>query len=119
LSEVWLKDYFGYGTFPQAGGRQIEGGNDFGCRILVVFKGAGFDFSFIPSSTRSGCTILGEWPGLPDLLGARAWYANIRPELGERFALAVEATVEALTKHPLQFPLVYRSSRRAGVRRFP
>src|SRR4030088_1872333 len=29
-----------------------------------------------------------------DLLGARACYDNIRPELGEHFALAVEATVE-------------------------
>ena len=41
-----------------------------------------------------------------DLLEARAWYDNIRPELGERFALAVEATVEALAEHPLQFPVV-------------
>ena len=49
-----------------------------------------------------------------DLLEARAWYANIRPELGERFALTVAATVEALAEHPLQFPLVYRSMRRAG-----
>ena len=51
-----------------------------------------------------------------DLLEARAWYDNIRPEVGERFALAVEATVEALAEYPLQFPLVYRSRRRAGVR---
>jgi len=29
-----------------------------------------------------------------DLEEARAWYDNMRPELGERFALAVEATVE-------------------------
>jgi plasmid stabilization system protein ParE len=54
-----------------------------------------------------------------DLLEARAWYDNIRPELGERFALAVEATVEAISEHPLQFPVVYRNRRRAGVRRFP
>ena len=54
-----------------------------------------------------------------DLLEARAWYDNIRPELGGRFALAVEVTVEALAEHPLQFPVVYRSRRRAGVRRFP
>src|SRR2546430_17083937 len=53
-----------------------------------------------------------------DLLEARAWYDNIRPELGERFVLAVEATVQAIAKHPLQFPVVYRSRRRAGVRRF-
>lgn len=54
-----------------------------------------------------------------DLLDARAWYVNIRPELGERFALAVETTVEAIADNPLQFPVVYRNRRRAGVRRFP
>jgi plasmid stabilization system protein ParE len=41
-----------------------------------------------------------------DLLEARAWYDNIHPELGERFALAVEARVEALAERPLQFPVV-------------
>jgi plasmid stabilization system protein ParE len=54
-----------------------------------------------------------------DLLDARTWYDNIRPELGERFASAVEATVEAIAEHPLQFPVVYRNRRRAGVWRFP
>jgi plasmid stabilization system protein ParE len=41
-----------------------------------------------------------------DLLEARAWYDKIRPELGERFALAVEATVEAIAEHPMQSPVV-------------
>ena len=41
-----------------------------------------------------------------DLLDARAWYDNIRPQLDERFALAVDATVEAMGAHPLQFPVV-------------
>ena len=54
-----------------------------------------------------------------DLLEARAWYDNIRPEFGERFALAVEATVETIAQHPSQFPVVYRNRRRAGVRRLP
>jgi plasmid stabilization system protein ParE len=54
-----------------------------------------------------------------DLLEARAWYDNIRPELGERFALAVEVTVEVIAEHPRQFPVIYRNHRRAGVRRFP
>jgi len=54
-----------------------------------------------------------------DLGEARAWYNNIRPELGEHFALAVEATVEVIAENPLQFPVAYRSRRRAGVRRFP
>ena len=54
-----------------------------------------------------------------DLLDARAWYYNIRPQLGEHFELAVEATVRAISEHPLQFPVVYRGRRRAGVHRFP
>ena len=54
-----------------------------------------------------------------DLLDARAWYDNIRPELGQRFALGIEATVEAVAEHPLQYSVVYRNRRRAGVRRFP
>jgi plasmid stabilization system protein ParE len=54
-----------------------------------------------------------------DLLEARAWYDNIRAEVGERFALAVEVTVATIADHPTQFPVVYRSRRRAGVRRFP
>ena len=52
-----------------------------------------------------------------DLLETRAWYDNIRPGLGERFALAVEATIEAIAEHPVQFPAVHRGRRRAGVRR--
>lgn len=39
--------------------------------------------------------------------------------LGSGFALAVEATVEAIAERPLQFAVVYRNRRRAGVRRFP
>jgi plasmid stabilization system protein ParE len=54
-----------------------------------------------------------------DLLEARAWYDNIRPPRGERFAQAVDAVVETLMEHPLQFPVVYRGRRRVGVRRFP
>jgi plasmid stabilization system protein ParE len=54
-----------------------------------------------------------------DLLEARAWYDNIGPDLGDRFALAVETAVEAIAEHPLQFPVVYRNRRRVGVWRFP
>jgi hypothetical protein len=39
-----------------------------------------------------------------DLKEAQAWYGNIRHELGERFALAVEATVEAIAERPCNFP---------------
>jgi len=54
-----------------------------------------------------------------DLKEARAWYDNVRSELGERFAYAVEDTVETISEGPLQFPVVHRKLRRAGVRRFP
>lgn len=54
-----------------------------------------------------------------ELQAARAWYDDIRPELGERFAREIEATVEAIAEHPLQFPVVHRGRRRAGVWRFP
>ena len=36
-----------------------------------------------------------------------------------RLSLAVEATVEAIAERPWQFPVIYRSRRRAGVWRFP
>ena len=54
-----------------------------------------------------------------DLKAALAWYEDIRAELGVRFALAVEAAVEALAQNPMRFPVVYKTRRRAGVRRFP
>ncbi len=54
-----------------------------------------------------------------DLKDARAWYDNVRTELGERFAYAVDETVERISESPLQFSVVHRNIRRAGVRRFP
>jgi plasmid stabilization system protein ParE len=54
-----------------------------------------------------------------ELRHARDWYDTARTELGNRFAAAVEETVEAIAEHPLQFPIVHRGRRRAGVRRFP
>jgi len=54
-----------------------------------------------------------------ELRQARAWYDDIRPGLGERFAVAVEAAVAAIAQRALQFPVVHRGRRRAGVRRFP
>jgi toxin ParE1/3/4 len=54
-----------------------------------------------------------------ELKEAQRWYSNVRVELGERFALAVEAVVGSIASSPLQFPIVHRSLRRAGVRRFP
>jgi len=54
-----------------------------------------------------------------DLREAKAWYEDQRPGLGEQFALAVVATIEAIVENPYRFPVVYRQRRRAGVKRFP
>ena len=50
---------------------------------------------------------------------ARAWYDEIRVELGNRFAVAVEGAMEAIAANPSQFPVIHRGRRRAGVLRFP
>lgn len=50
-----------------------------------------------------------------DLKETLAWYEKIRPELGLRFALAVDAIAQS----PLRFQIVRKELRRAGVRRFP
>jgi plasmid stabilization system protein ParE len=39
-----------------------------------------------------------------ELQEARAWYDDIRPELGERFARAVEAALEEIAEHPKEVP---------------
>jgi plasmid stabilization system protein ParE len=48
-----------------------------------------------------------------------ARYESIRPELGLRFAEAVDKTVESIAEAPLRFAVVDQGRRRAGVRRFP
>lgn len=38
-----------------------------------------------------------------ELKAALAWYDDVRSELGERFARAIDATVRAIAQNPLQF----------------
>ena len=54
-----------------------------------------------------------------DLKEALARYEGIHPDLGVRFALAVDAAVEVVVQSPLAFQIVHAKIRRAGVRRFP
>ena len=54
-----------------------------------------------------------------ELKEALARYDSIRPELGIRFAEAVEEAVEAISAAPLRFAAVDKARRRAGVHRFP
>lgn len=48
-----------------------------------------------------------------------ARYASIRPELGQRFAEVVVDTVERIAQAPLNYAVVEKGRRRAGVHRFP
>ena len=57
--------------------------------------------------------------GEADAREAVAWYRRVRTELGDQFALAIDATMDAIKENPLRFPVVYRNRRRAGLRRFP
>ena len=54
-----------------------------------------------------------------DLGEALGWYEDIHPDLGLRFALAVDAAVEAIAKSPLRYQILHRGIRRTGVKRFP
>ncbi len=54
-----------------------------------------------------------------DLKEAFAWYESIHPDLGARFAVAVDAAVEVIARSPLAFQIVHPEIRRVGVRRFP
>jgi toxin ParE1/3/4 len=60
---------------------------------------------------------------LPKAIGeledAVAWYTNIQPSLGKRFASAVEDALDSIARNPLQFAVIEKGRRRAGIRRFP
>lgn len=54
-----------------------------------------------------------------ELIDAQDWYENEVPGLGRRFRAAVEAGIERMSANPQQFPVIYKSIRRALIRRFP
>jgi plasmid stabilization system protein ParE len=54
-----------------------------------------------------------------ELIDAQDWYENEAPGLGRRFRAAVDAVIDRISANPLQFPLVYKSIRRARLHRFP
>ncbi|MCC6536841.1 MAG: type II toxin-antitoxin system RelE/ParE family toxin [Bryobacterales bacterium] len=54
------------------------------------------------------------------IAGAQDWYeSDASGGAGRRFRLAVDALVDRISHSPRQFPVVYKSVRRALVRRFP
>lgn len=54
-----------------------------------------------------------------DVASAYAWYESRRPGLGEDFLGALDATLEGIRRQPEMHTAVYKSYRRALVRRFP
>jgi plasmid stabilization system protein ParE len=54
-----------------------------------------------------------------ELIDAQDWYENEVPGLGRRFRAAVDSAVQRMTANPRQFPVVYKSIRRALFHRFP
>jgi plasmid stabilization system protein ParE len=47
------------------------------------------------------------------------WYELQVPGLGSQFLIAVDATINSIRRHPLQYPIVHKNIRRALIRRFP
>ena len=58
-------------------------------------------------------------PARVELVEAQDWYENEAPGLGRAFSAAVVAVVERMSANPQQFPVVYKTIRRALLRRFP
>ena len=54
-----------------------------------------------------------------ELVDAQAWYENEAPGMGRRFRTAVDFVIQRMSANPRQFPVVYKSIRRALLRRFP
>jgi plasmid stabilization system protein ParE len=53
------------------------------------------------------------------LIDAQDWYEGEAVGLGQRFLEAIDAVVERMNTNPQQFPVVFKSVRRALLRRFP
>ena len=54
-----------------------------------------------------------------DLLAAMAWYDEREKNLGAAFLEHADALFQQIDMHPARFPVVYRTFRRALMRRFP
>jgi plasmid stabilization system protein ParE len=58
-------------------------------------------------------------PARTELIDAQDWYEREAPGLGRSFRAAVDTVVERMGANPQQFPIAYKSIRRALLRRFP
>jgi plasmid stabilization system protein ParE len=54
-----------------------------------------------------------------DIANAACWYEEKSPGLGTEYLRAVDACIASIARNPDQYGKVYRSIRRALLRRFP
>ena len=54
-----------------------------------------------------------------EMAEAGDWYNRERSGLGTEFVFAVSSALTAIQQNPLQYQIVWRDFRRAGVARFP
>jgi plasmid stabilization system protein ParE len=54
-----------------------------------------------------------------DLTEAAKWYDDQRTGLGEEFLNELRATLSTMADMPSMYPMIYRSTRRAVMHRFP
>ncbi len=64
-------------------------------------------------------TVRFRWEAEEEFLDAARWYDRRSNGLGIEFIESIDAAVELIERHPEQYPVVYRQTRKAVVRRFP
>ena len=65
------------------------------------------------------------WPVLfteaarAELIEAQDWYEAQAPGLGHRFRAEIDSVVQRMADNPRQFPVVFKTLRRARANKFP
>lgn len=54
-----------------------------------------------------------------DIEDAYSWYEQARTGLGDEFLVSVRASLDIVSEHPEQYPVVHRRTRRVLLQRFP
>lgn len=54
-----------------------------------------------------------------ELIEAHGWYEAEAPGLGHRFRAEIDSVVERMADNPRQFPMVFKTLRRARAKKFP
>jgi plasmid stabilization system protein ParE len=54
-----------------------------------------------------------------ELIDAQDWYEAQAPGLGRRFRAEIDSVVQRMSDNPRQFPVVFKTLRRARAKKFP